>query len=181
MEPRMAVLSLLLLAALLCACVRPQGPLTATPANVAGGEGLSGALCRQRRACHLRDRSIGLSARGGTKPGRNPLKTLLVRVAVEAVEVRLLESFPVQIELVIKGALPDGCEYQLIASEQREGQMVSIMLEGQRPADLSCTAEIQPIAYTLLLGDGLPLAERGLAPGDYTPTVNDYQTSFSVE
>jgi hypothetical protein len=106
---------------------------------------------------------------------------LVVRVAVETVEVRLLESFPVQIELVIHGNLPDACDYELVASEEREGQMVSVTLEGQRPADVSCPAGVQPVTYTLLLGGPLPLAERGFVPGDYTLTVNDYQTLVKVD
>jgi hypothetical protein len=98
---------------------------------------------------------------------------LLAKVAVEAVELRQLESLPIQIQLFIKGNLPDDCEYELVATQAREGQMIRVTLEGQRPADLSCTTAIQPVTYALRL-------EGGFEPGDYTLAVNDYQMSFSV-
>ncbi len=98
---------------------------------------------------------------------------LLAKVTIEAVELRYLESLPIQIELFIKGNLPDECEYELVATQAREGQMISVTLEGRRPADLPCAAAIRPITYALLL-------EGGFEPGDYTLVVNDYQMSFSV-
>jgi hypothetical protein len=98
---------------------------------------------------------------------------LLAKVAVEAVELRQLESLPIQIQLFIKGNLPDECEYELVATQAREGQMIRVTLEGQRPVDLPCSTAIQPVIYTLRL-------EGGFEPGGYTLVVNDYQTSFSV-
>ena len=52
--------------------ILPDLELNVTPnLDAAAARGiLPGALCWQRRACHLRDQSIGLSTRGGTRLAR---------------------------------------------------------------------------------------------------------------
>jgi len=104
-----------------------------------------------------------------------------IDVMVDDVEIRYLETNPVQVELVIRGTLPDQCKYGFYSVEYRGNLNVNISLSGIHPADNSCVQTIQTIEYVLLLGRDMPESERGFAPGDYTLIVNDYQITFSIK
>jgi inhibitor of cysteine peptidase len=104
-----------------------------------------------------------------------------IKVTVVDVEIRYLETNPVQIELVIRGTLPDQCKYDFYSVENRVGQNVKVSLDGIHPADNSCLQANQSMEYVLRLGRDMPESERGFSPGDYKLTVNGYQTSFSIK
>jgi len=104
-----------------------------------------------------------------------------IDVIVEDVEIRYQATNPVQVELVIRGTLPDQCKYEFYSIENRRNLNVKISLSGIHPADNSCVQTIQTIEYVLLLGRDMPESERGFFPGDYTLTVNNYQTTFSIK
>ena len=104
-----------------------------------------------------------------------------IDVIVEDVEIRYQATNPVQVELVIRGTLPDQCKYEFYSIENRRNLNVKISLSGIHPADNSCVQTIQTIEYVLLLGRDMPESERGFAPGNYTLTVNNYQTTFSIK
>jgi len=104
-----------------------------------------------------------------------------IKVMVVDVEIRYLETKPVQVELVIRGTLPDQCKYDFYSVENRGDQNVKVSLDGIHPADNSCLQTTQTIEYVLRLGRDMPELERGFSPGDYKLTVNNYQTSFSIK
>lgn len=110
-----------------------------------------------------------------------PLVSPYIDVMVDDVEIRYLETNPVQVELVIRGTLPDQCKYGFYSLENRRDLNVKIKLSGIHPADNSCIQTNQTIEYVLLLGRDMPDSERGFAPGDYVLTVNKYQTAFSIK
>jgi hypothetical protein len=103
-----------------------------------------------------------------------------IRVHVLSVEVRFLDTTPVEVELVIRGTLPDQCKYEFYSVENRVDQSVRVDLRGIHPSDSNCPQEEQTIEYALPLGRDMPEAERGFAPGEYNLMVNNYQTSFSI-
>ena len=104
-----------------------------------------------------------------------------IDVMVENVEIRYLETDPVQVELVIRGTLPDQYQYGFYSVENRGDQNVKIRLSGIHPANNSCLHTDQTIEYVLLLGRDMPESERGFTPGDYELIVNNYQTTFSIK
>ena len=104
-----------------------------------------------------------------------------VQVTVTDVEIRFLETDPVQVELVIRGTVPDQCKYGFYSVENRVGQNVKVSLAGIHPADRSCPQVTQNIEYVLPLGRDMPEAERGFSSGDYMLTVNNYQTDFTIQ
>jgi len=104
-----------------------------------------------------------------------------INVMVVDVEIRFLETNPVQVELVILGTLPDQCKYDFYSVENRENQNVKVSLDGIHPADTGCLQTAQSIEYVLPLGRDMPEAERGFTLGDYRLTVNNYQTGFSIK
>ena len=104
-----------------------------------------------------------------------------VQVNVTEVDIRYLDTDPVQVELVIRGTLPDQCKYSFYSVESRLEQTVRVSLDGIHPADTSCAQTPQTVKYVLPLGRDMPEAERGFPPGEYQLIVNNYQTSFSIQ
>lgn len=104
-----------------------------------------------------------------------------IQVKVMEVEIRYLETEPQQVEIVIRGTLPDQCKYSFYSLENRSDQNVKVSLAGIHPNDNNCLQTEQSIEYVLLLGRDMPEKERGFSPGDYMLTVNDYQAGFSIE
>jgi hypothetical protein len=110
-----------------------------------------------------------------------PIVSPYIKVIVADVEIRYLKTTPVQVELVIRGILPDQCKYEFYSIENRENLNIKISLSGIHPADTGCLQTDQNIEYVLPLGRDMPEAERGFSPGDYLLTVNNYETSFSIK
>jgi len=103
-----------------------------------------------------------------------------VVVDISEVDVRYLDTNPVQIELIIRGQLPDQCQYEFYSVENRQENVIKITLKGIHPAD-SCEQSSQEIVHILLLGRDMAEANRGFKPGDYILIVNGYQIGFSIE
>ncbi len=108
-----------------------------------------------------------------------PIVSPYVDVVVIGVEVRTLPTTPVQVELLIRGTLPDQCKYRLYAVDHREAQQVRVQLRAMHPAE-NCDQTVQSIEYLLPLERNLPESRRGFAPGTYELIVNDYRTTFSI-
>lgn len=104
------------------------------------------------------------SRRGVSPTPGQPLEGLAV---VERVEVLLLESFPVQVHVLVQGDLPDGCTTLAEWSVSREGNAFRVTLPTARPKDAICTQAL--VSYEVTI----PLDVAGLSAGTYTVTVND--------
>jgi hypothetical protein len=113
--------------------------------------------------------------------GSTPHVSPYIKVMVVDVEIRFLETNPVEVELVIRGTLPDQCKYNFYSVENRSGQNIKVSLDGIHPADTGCLQTEQSIEYVLPLGRDMPQAERGFSSGDYKLTVNSYQGYFSIK
>lgn len=84
---------------------------------------------------------------------------------------------PVQVELLIRGNLNDGCT-ELYGDILQQGQGttdITVYLQTQRPQDAMCTMMLVPFETTIELEGDFP-------PGAYTVTVNDeVEATFTVE
>lgn len=95
---------------------------------------------------------------------------------VESLEVILLESFPVQAQAVISGALPDGCTELHEVSVEQQGLRFNITLTTRRPTgDVACTEALVPFEETV------ELDIEGLEAGTYTVTAQDQQATFTLD
>jgi inhibitor of cysteine peptidase len=112
---------------------------------------------------------------------RAPRVSPYIKLTVDAVEIRYLKTNPVQVELLIRGVLPDQCKYNFYSVENRKDQNIKISLDAIHPADNTCGQTAQNIEYVLLLGRDMPESERGLPAGDYTLMVNNFQANFSIK
>lgn len=95
---------------------------------------------------------------------------------VENVEILTLESFPVQINAVAKGYLPDGCtEIDENNIETKYDQNIfDISIKTIRPVDAVCTEAIVPFEETIALD------VYGLKKGNYTVNINGVSAGFEL-
>lgn len=97
-------------------------------------------------------------------------------VAVDSVEVLIMESFPVKVSLAISGALSVPCKSLLPAAISLKGNAFHVVLAESNlgPAE-SCIAVIEPFETTI------PLEVQGLPAGDYTIDVNGVGAGFTLD
>lgn len=94
---------------------------------------------------------------------------------VESVDVMILESFPVQVNVVVTGYLPDGCTTIDQVTTVQNGNEFVVTITTQRPADAMCTLALVPYEETV----ALEVAD--LPAGQYTVTVNGVSGSFTLD
>jgi hypothetical protein len=96
---------------------------------------------------------------------------------ISSVNVLLLESFPVQVNVMIQGMLPDGCTSIDHIDRQRNNNDFVLMVATARLTTALCMAQRQPFEETV------PLDVVGLTAGTYTVTVqgqNQMSSSFEL-
>ncbi len=93
---------------------------------------------------------------------------------VESTEIMVLESFPVQIHVVVKGYLPDGCTEIDRAEAKRDGNTFTVTITTKRPKDMMCTQAIVPYEKVVSLD------VYGLKAGTYDVNVNSVADSFEL-
>ena len=93
---------------------------------------------------------------------------------VDTIEVRIAESDPVQVEVVARGNLADGCTELTEPIVMRDGTQFGVMLTTQRPAGVICTQALVPFEEVI------PLDVTDAEPGDYTVDVNGIVETFSL-
>ncbi len=82
---------------------------------------------------------------------------------------------PYDIEIKLKGFLPDACTSLGNVSVSREDNRFLVEIATLRPAKKRCKEEPQPFTQTI------PLDGAGLKAGDYAVIVNGIQTDFSLD
>lgn len=92
---------------------------------------------------------------------------------IEHVDALLLESFPVQINLVVTGYQSDGCDYPVQVAQRREGNEVFVEIFRDLPLAVICPAVLREYNATIHL-DG------GFTPGTYTIHVNDQVIEVTI-
>ncbi|MCL7453611.1 MAG: hypothetical protein M8467_11260 [Anaerolineae bacterium] len=124
---------------------------------------------------------LGLVACGPTpeptpSPVPDPSGGEVIRgtATVEGIEVLILESFPVQVQVVAQGFLADGCTTVGEISQELVDNTFMVTISSERPADKVCTQALVPFEETV------SLEVRGLPAGDYTVNVNGVTETFSL-
>jgi hypothetical protein len=77
------------------------------------------------------------------------------------------------VELLIRGALPDGCTALHYIGQERRGNLIDVTFEMRKPKGAVCTQVVRPYRFYYTLDEPLP-------PGDYTLTVNGDVEPFTV-
>jgi hypothetical protein len=92
---------------------------------------------------------------------------------ISKVDALILESAPPQLQLVIKGDHPDGCQLPVKVEQRRDGKQVFVKIYREIPGDILCTMALQPYEDTIKL-DG------PFAAGDYTIDVNGFVLTVKI-
>jgi hypothetical protein len=93
---------------------------------------------------------------------------------VEEIEILILESFPVQVNVVARGNLPDGCTTIDRIDRERQGNAFVVTITTVRPADQACTEALVPFEEIISLD------VMGLEAGTYTVEVNGARDTFEL-
>jgi inhibitor of cysteine peptidase len=96
-----------------------------------------------------------------------------VDTVIESVDVLILESFPMQLNLVVKGYQPDGCDLPVIVEQSREENVVTVHIYRELEPDVMCTMMIVPYEETIQI-------EGGFEGGTVEIHVNEFTTSVDL-
>ncbi len=97
-----------------------------------------------------------------------------VLAQVEAVTINLLESFPVQVQAVASGRLPDGCTVLDAPVIEQQQNTFYITLTTHRDETLACTEALAPFEQSIAL------VVLGLPAGLYAVNVNGVTARFEL-
>jgi len=97
------------------------------------------------------------------------------QAVVDSIQVVTLESFPVEINVMARGELPDGCTTIDGVISQRIENEYQVVITTIRPPDAACTQVVVPFEETI------PLDVTGLPAGNYTVSVNGIDGSFTLD
>jgi len=103
-------------------------------------------------------------------------KMLEAEADVDSLAINILESFPVQVMLVVRGNLPSGCT--VIGRSEQSGtgsNIILVRLYTARPAEAMCTQALVPFEKNIALD------VVGLPAGEYIVDVNGVTASFRLD
>jgi putative hemolysin len=96
-------------------------------------------------------------------------------VTINEIHTNVMESFPVQVSVTVRGDLADGCVTlnELIPVAIDGGWEIKV--DSSRDADAICTEALVPFEQNV------PLDVEGLPAGTYTVTLGEQSTSFTLQ
>ena len=94
--------------------------------------------------------------------------------SVDEIDIFILESFPVQVQVIASGNLPDPCTEIFEVLQEREGDTFFITIKTYRPPGF-CIQVLAPFEEII------PLEVYELPAGAYTVDVNGVQATFDLE
>ena len=97
----------------------------------------------------------------------------LNKAQVDEIEILILESFPVQVQVLVKGNFGDGCEQIKAINTERQDNTFIITITTHLVGEI-CTQALVPFEETI------PLEVEGLPAGIYTVEVHDLTTTFEL-
>ena len=93
--------------------------------------------------------------------------------SVDEIDILILESFPVQINVIASGNLPDPCTEISEVLQEKEGNTFFITIKTYRSPGF-CIQVLAPFEEII------PLEVYGLPAGTYTVDVNGVQGTFDL-
>jgi inhibitor of cysteine peptidase len=112
---------------------------------------------------------------GGTQPGAATSIPVEDEIIVEGIAFQLLESFPVQVNAVLSGALPDACSFVERVEQVREDDTFLLTLTIARQPNQRCA--LQPTPFEEIVG----LDVGGLPAGTYNVEAHGASASFTLD
>jgi len=103
-----------------------------------------------------------------------PMVPVIGLASVDEIDMLILESFPVQINVISRENLPDPCTEISEVLQERGGDAFFITIKTYRSPGF-CIQVLAPFEETI------PLGVYGLPAGTYTVEVNGVQGTFDLE
>jgi inhibitor of cysteine peptidase len=101
-------------------------------------------------------------------------QTIIGLALIESIEILILESFPVQVHVRVKGILGDSCTSLHQITQTRVENTFMITVTTTRPADAICADIITQFEEIISLD------VYRLPAGTYTVDVNDVRDTFTL-
>lgn len=98
------------------------------------------------------------------------------KAPIEQVDLQVLESFPVQVNVKVKGWFTNGCQQidQIKVTPTDNTFMVTMTTTPPPPPEIACTMALAPFEKTIALD------VQGLKQGVYTVDVNGIRKQFEL-
>lgn len=93
---------------------------------------------------------------------------------IESVQVAVLESFPVQVNVTVNGNLSDGCTSLAGINVQQQGATFVLDVQTNYNNQAACTQALVPFSETVALN------VQGLAAGTYTVVADGVSETFTL-
>jgi hypothetical protein len=93
---------------------------------------------------------------------------------IEQIKLVKFESFPIQINVVAYGNLPDECTTISQITEAQTSDRLTLEITTNRQTDRSCSSNVKPFEEII------PLNVAGLSAGIYTVKVNNHDVAFEL-
>lgn len=117
--------------------------------------------------------ALTIQSSSSRPPGGTPTMTVESPVLIDKVDVLTLESYPYQLNLVVSGQHPDGCDLPVQVEQRREGSTVYVRIYRNLDPTLLCPMVLVPYTGTIRL-DG------GFESGSYRIDVNGYTVDVKL-
>ena len=117
--------------------------------------------------------AAGGAGNGGDPSGNAPIHATGEAI-VESIEIRILESDPLQVQAVVRGQLPDACAFIESTGVSAEGTTFRIRMTTAHQPNQRCAAMLTPFEEVVPLGSPQP------ATGTYDVRINDLVESFTL-
>ena len=95
-----------------------------------------------------------------------------VDTVIENVDVVILESFPMQLHLNVKGYQPDGCDFPVLIEQQGEGNNINVHIYREVPTDVMCAMMLAPYEDTIVLEGGFESKIVTIKVNEFTVNVD---------
>ena len=97
-----------------------------------------------------------------------------INAAVDEIELLLMESFPIQVQAIVQGYLPDGCSVLDGISASRNGSVFTLHVSAHREGQM-CTMAIVRFEERVILD------VEGLEAGTYQVVAGDAAAEFTFD
>ena len=96
------------------------------------------------------------------------------RAYIESLELKVLESFPVQVHARVAGSLSDACTRVASVAQSRAGSTFTLDIRTMRPAGAFCAQALTPFDETVVLD------VFALPAGTYTVHAGEKSATFTL-
>jgi len=94
---------------------------------------------------------------------------------VDEISINIMESFPLQASVTVRGSLPDGCTEIAESEAKLEDNTFTVLITTRRPKDAMCTQALVPFE------ENVSLDVYGLPAGTYQVEVYGLTDSFTFD